>query len=169
VTEQETSKLLIPESDRTIVVSVTTKPLVARDHFIVNISQNASVRISYIDGNFRRWFLSKIEEPFATNVLRGYKLCKASRDGPIIAELGGEKEAETTLTEIFACMELQADGKRQPLLTNGSANIFYVRDLGNVLRAVCILWHNGGWSVGAWAIDTLNRWDGGSLVFSRVS
>jgi hypothetical protein len=168
VTEQETSKLLMPESD-SIVVSAITKPFVGRDHFIVNISQNTPIRISYIGGNFRRWFLNKIEEPFATNVLCGHNLCKASKDGPIIAELGGEKEAAITLTEIFACMELQAEGKRQPLLTNGCANIFYVRDSDNVLRAVCILWHNNGWSVDAWAIDAPSKWDGGSLVFSRVS
>jgi hypothetical protein len=142
---------------------------VGREHFIVNISENALIKISYIGGNFRRWFLNKIEEPFATNVLRGYKLCEASKDGPIIAELGGEKEAVTTLTEIFACMELQADGKRKPLLTNGRANVFYVRDSNNLLRAVCILWHNDGWSVDAWAIEAPSKWDGGSLVFSRVS
>ena len=169
MTEQAASKLLMPDSDRTIVVSVTTKPFVARDHFIVNISQTASVRVSQLGGNFRRWFLNKIEEPFATNILRGYKLCKPSKDGPIIAELGGEKKAEITLTEIFACIELQADGKRKPLLTNGYANVFYVRDSDNLLRAVCILWNNGGWSVDAWAIDASSKWTGGSLVFSRIS
>jgi hypothetical protein len=169
VTEQEASKLLIPESDRTIVVSVSTKPFVARDHFVVNISQNAPIIISSIGGNFRRWFLNKIEEPFATNVLRGSKLCKASKDGPIIAELGGEKEALTTLTEIFGCMELQAGGKRKPLLTNGYANIFYVRDADNMLRVVCILWRNGGWSVNAWAIDASSKWSADSFVFFRIS
>jgi len=39
VTEQEASKLLTPESDKTVVVSVTTKPFVGRDHFIVNIAR----------------------------------------------------------------------------------------------------------------------------------
>ena len=141
----------------------------ARDHFVINISQDASIIVPYIGGNFRRWFLNKIEEPFATNVLRGSTLCETSRDGPIIAELGGEKEALTTLTEIFACMELQAGGKRKPLLTNGYPNIFYVRDADNMLRAVCILWRNGGWSVNAWTIDASSKWSAGSLVFSRIS
>jgi len=169
VTEQEASKLLTPESDKTVVVSVTTKPFVGRDHFIVKIGKNALIRISHIGGNFGRWFLNKAEEPFATNVLRGYRLSKPSKDGPIIAELGGEKKAETSLTEIFACMELQADGKQEPLLTNGCANVFYVRDSDNSLRAVCILWYNRGWSVDAWAIDAPSKWDRGSLVFSRIS
>jgi len=170
VTEQQASELLMPaESDRTPVVSVTSKPFVARDHFIVNIGQTASIRISHIGGNFRRWFLNKIEEPFATNVVRGSKLCRASKDGPIIAELGGEKEAVTTLTEIFACLEFQAEGKGKPLLTDGSANIFYVRDANNMLRAACILWRNGGWSVNAWTIDASSKWSAGSLVFSRIS
>jgi hypothetical protein len=148
---------------------VTTQPLVARKHFVRNISPKASIRISYIGGHFKRWFLKKVEEPFATNVLRGSKLCKASNDGPIIAELGGEKRAETTLTEIFASMELQNGGTRKPLLTNGYANIFYVRDADNMLRAVCILWHNDGWSIDAWAIDASSKWSAGSLVFSRIS
>jgi hypothetical protein len=162
------SRLLTPESERTIVMSVTTTPFVAREHFVPNISQKASIRILDVGGNFRTWFLNKIEEPFATNVLRGSTLCKASKDGPIIAELGGEKEAETTLAEIFACMELQAGGKRKPLLTNGCANIFYVRDANNMLRAVSILWCRG-WSVNAWTIDASSKWSAGSLVFSRIS
>jgi hypothetical protein len=119
---------LTPESDRTLVISVTTTPVVAHERFALNGSQNASIRIVDIDGIFKEWFLNKIEEPAATKVLRASRLCNASKDGPIIAELGGEKKAESTLTKIFACMELQADGKRQPLLTNRHENIFYVRD-----------------------------------------
>ena len=92
MTQQDTSNLLCQESDRTIVVSVTTEPFVARDHFVLNVSSNASIRIPSIGGNFRRWFLNKIEEPFATNVLRGSKLCKASKDGPIIAERAARKK-----------------------------------------------------------------------------
>ena len=169
MTEQEASRLLMPESDGTVVVSVSTKPFLARDHFIVNISQNALIKVSHLGGNFRNWFLNKIEEPFATNVLRGCKLCRPSKDGPIIAELGGEKEAETTLTELFACMELQAEGKRKPLLTDGHANVFYVRDSDNLLRAVYIVWYKDGWSVNAYSIDAASKWSDGSLVFSRVS
>ena len=161
---------MIPESERTTVVSVSTKPFVARDHFVLNISPNASIRIPSIGGNFRRWFLDRIEEPLATNVLRGSKLCKASKDGPAIAELGDEKEALTTLTEIFACRQLQAGGKRKPLLTSGYAHIFYVRDVDNMFRAVCVLWRNGGWSVNAWTIgDAPSKWSADSLVFSRIS
>lgn len=159
----------MPESDSTILVSVITKPFMARDHFIVNIGKNALIKVSHVGGNFRRWFLNKIEEPFATNILRGYKLCKPSKDGPIITELGGEKKAQTSLSEIFGCIELQAEGKRKPLLTSGYANVFYVRDQDNVLRAVCVLWYNDGWSVDAWPIDATSKWDGGSLVFSRIS
>ena len=59
-----------------------------------------------------------------------------SVDGPILAELGGEAKAETTLTEVYSLMEAQKNGENGPLLTNGYANIFYVRDVNGALRAV---------------------------------
>jgi hypothetical protein len=90
-------------------------------------------------------------------------------DGPIIAELGGEEKSETTLSEMFSLMEKQGKGEDGVLLNNGYANIFYIRDLAGVLRAVGVRWGGGGWGVGADSVGGPDRWDGGYRVFSRNS
>jgi hypothetical protein len=88
-------------------------------------------------------------------------------DTPIITELGGEKVAETTLTEMFALLQKQANGKKGDLLTSGYANIFYVRDRTGVLRAVGADWYDAGWSVYAFEVSSPHAWRAGFQVFSR--
>jgi len=142
---------------------------VARNHFVVNTKNNAPVKISYLGDNFKDWFFGKQEQPFGGSTLNYGKLSCWSVDGPIIAELGGEEKAETTLTELFALMEAQKNGEDGPLLTNGYANIFYVRDVNGVLRAVGAGWSGGGWDVGATPVTSPREWRGGDQVFSRSS
>ena len=97
-----------------------------------------------------------------------HRLRKASVDAFIIAELGGEAAAETTLAGVHGLMTLQPHGQEGALLTNGLANIFYVRDRKGVLRAVYVAWHGGGWSVSALSVEYPGRWDDGSQIFSRI-
>jgi hypothetical protein len=149
----------------TVTVPATTERFVARDHF----TGKAPVKISYLGDNFTEWFLNKTEEPFAGSVLAYHRLLKGSVDGPIIAELGGEQEAETTLAEMFALMEKQANGESGALLTNGYANIFYIRDVNGRLRTVRCDWIVDGWGVGAYSVEDPRGWGGGRQVFSRNS
>lgn len=159
--------LLIPVG--TATVAATMIQFVARDHFVMNTKKNVPVKISYLRDNFTTWFLGKEEQPFAGSTLRFGKLSRRSVDGPIIAELGGEEKAETTLTEFHALLQAQKDGENGPLLTNGYANIFYVRDVNGVLRAVGAGWDGGGWHVVARPVTDPYGWGYGSRVFSRNS
>ena len=63
-------------------------------------------------------------------------------------------------------MERQSNGD---LLTNGYANIFYVRDVNGELRAVFVGWGGVGWSVRAYSVGDPDAWRGGDRVFSRNS
>ena len=126
------------------------------------------VRISFIGSNFRGWFLDKIEGPITEQKLRYAKLLKSSVDSPIISELGGEAKAETTLTEMFSLMEKQKNGKAGVLLTNGYANIFYVKDNAGVLRAVDVYWSSDGWGVNARSVEGPRAWYVGFQAFSRT-
>ncbi len=162
-----TKPLLIPVG--TTSLAATTTPFVARDRFVVNTGKKAPVKISYLGDNFKSWFLGKEEQPFAGSTLKYGKLSRYSVDGPILAELGGETAAETTLTELFALMEAQKNGESGPLLTNGYANIFYVRDAAGGLRAVYANWNDDGWRVGAVSILYPNDWYDGHRFFSRDS
>lgn len=152
----------------TVAVPKTEK-FVARDCFVVNTKAAAPVKISYLGENFRSLFLGKIEAPSGEASLRYHILRQASVDVPIIAELGGEAKAETTLAKIYALMKEQKNGEEGTLLNNGYANIFYVRDVGSVLRTVYVFWNGVGWRVLANSVEDPHGWRGGFRVFSRNS
>ena len=97
------------------------------------------------------------------------KLRRDALDETILAELGGENKAETTLTELYTLMEQQKDGRPGTLLVDGTWNVFYIRDLQGVLRAVFVYWYDGGWSVGADSVGDPDGWCAGYRVFSRRS
>lgn len=156
----------------TVTTSATTSKFVAKDRFVVNTKHNAPVKISAVWDNFTNWFLSgdgKTEDPISEQTLRYHKLRKASVDGQIITELGGEEKSETTLKEMFSLMEKQKNGEDGVLLNNGYANIFYIRDQNGVLRAVHVHWDGGGWYVDAYSVEDPYGWGDGYQVFSRNS
>jgi len=163
----EVQSLLV--SVGTVAVAATKKPFVAKDNFVVNTEESAPMKISYLGKNFKEWFLKKTEAPFAGSTLTYGKLSHFSIDGPIIKELGGDEKAETTLTELFGLMEVQRNGKKGSLLTNGYANIFYVKDSSGVLRAVDVHWYDDGWGVGAVTVTDPDGWGGDDQVFFRDS
>jgi hypothetical protein len=161
-----TSPLLL-DFVQIVIVPATTEKFVAGRNFL--LKQDGGI-CSYLWDNFKSWFLEgdgKVEEPHAEAVLRCHKLRKNSVDTPLIAELGGEKVAETTLTEMFSLLQKQANGEKEILLTNGYANIFYVRDQSGVLRAVYAGWNDDGWYVHAFEVSYPSAWGAGSQVFSR--
>mgnify|MGYP001566854747 CR=1 FL=1 len=165
-------KLSILELVSTIVVPPTISKFVAKEKFVRDTGRKAKVKISYLGDNFTDWFLKgdgKIEDRIAEQVLRYHTLKQASIDGPIIAELGGEEKSETILTEMFSLMEKQANGEAGVLLTNGYANIFYIKDQNGALRAVGVSWGGDGWLVDASSVEGPGWWSGGGRVFSRNS
>ena len=150
-----------------VTLTAITEKFVVREKFMLDVSKKAHVKISYLGDNFTEWFLGKTEEPFGGSTLRYGALRKPSVDNPIIIELGGEVRAETSLAEMFAIMEVQPDGKAGVLLANGYANIFYIRDINGVLRAVHCYWVDGGWDVIACSVEDPIAWLAGVHVFSR--
>jgi len=156
----------------TVVVPATTSMFVAKEKFVRDTDRKAKVKISYLGDNFTEWFLSdygKTEDLITEQTLRYHKLRQFSVDGPIITELGGEVKAETTLSEMFSLMKKQKNGEGGVLLNNGWANLFYIRDIAGVLRAVRVFWYVGGWFVYAYSVENPFRWYDGSQVFSRNS
>ncbi len=121
----------------------------------------------YLGDNFKTWFLGKVEANVASSVLNYGQLTGQHFDTPIIASRGGEEKAETSLAEVFHLTTLQPNGEEGALLTNGYANIFYVRDNAGVLRAVVVYWYGDRWLVSALAISRPYPWNAGRQVFSR--
>ena len=187
VAAQSDSLLLVPGG--TAAVPALKVPFVVRVRFVVNTGRRAEAKISEIWGQFDPWFSDRVEPPFPGSALRYADLSRDSKDGPIITELGGPLKARTTLYEMFRLMAAQRNGpkgKAGPLLTNGSANVFYVEDgirssedetvsytnetgQRSVLRAVRALWLGDGWVVGAVSVLRPVAWVAGFRVFSRNS
>jgi hypothetical protein len=147
-----------------IVKIPATSKFVAKDYFTTSIK---AVKFAWIGDNFKQHFLHKVEEPQGEMELRVSQLKKNSLDKPILAELGDK--AETTLSAIWELLTKQPNGESGVLLTNGYANIFYVRDAKGVLWAVSAGWHGDGWSVDAYSVEAPLEWYEGYLVFSRNS
>jgi len=182
---------IVPQPLLTLAGTVKVQPvnkLGVNEFFNEN---NSSVKISYVGDNFKTWFYGKVEVqpnadetepgegPYRTlgengadkSVLCYYTLNRSSVDGPIIKELGGEDKVKTTLFHIAALMWKQPDGKQGALLTNGYANIFYVRDVNGGFWAVSVYWDAdvSGWDVHAFSVSNPSRWGVGCQVFSQVA
>ena len=147
----------------TVNTSATTDTLVVSDEFAAG--KNG---ISYVGENFKRWFYPKVEAPSADATLRYARLTRASLDEPIRKEIGVANE-ETTLGQILALIRRRKNSKGGVLLTDGRANIFYIRDAYGTIRAVYVGWGGGGWGVYAYSVSDSSGWAGGHRVFSRNS
>lgn len=150
-------------------IVATTQEFAAREKFVINRKALAKVRITELDKGFKAWFLGKVEQPIVGNGVCIYRLNKNSLDTSVIMLLGGEAKAETTLVEMFTLMEKQGSGQTGDLLTNSYANIFYIRDVDGVLRAVSCNWAVDGWYVEAYPLGNQYGWNTGRQVFSRNS
>jgi hypothetical protein len=160
-TEQRTYRILRPVTPKLI----ESHPFKADETFF---NKKSGVKMVPHGDNFTSWFAGKVEEDVPEGELQPLTLTQNAYDNEIIADLGGEEKAEVTLAEVWRLMERQANGREGALLTNGRANIFYVRDVNGVLRTVSVCWGDGGWFAGADALDD-DGWRGGRQVFSRNS
>lgn len=140
---------------------------VTKNGFKVDTCDSAEVKISFLGDNFKTWFLDKVEETMEDVSLFYFDLLRNSLDASIIQDLGGETKVETTLCAIWTLLKMQRNGEPGILLTNGYANIFYIKDTQGVLRAVGVYWRGGGWYVYAGSVTLPCEWDAGRRVFSR--
>lgn len=140
----------------------------AKEDFVVDTSKRAKVRISWLGANFKRHFLEKVEKgEVAAETLAVNKLLDYAYDPAIITELGGELKVELTLGQFFAAFAKQPRGEDGPLVTNGYANIGYIRAVDGVLWAVFGYWSDDGWGFEADPLDDPDGWDHDDRVLSR--
>lgn len=127
------------------------------------------VKIGWIGDNFQNHFVAKIESGVPIQDLRIHRLRKGSVDKSIIDELGGETVVETNLATMWEMMKKQGHGQQGDLLTNGYANIFYIRDTKGVLWAVDCDWDSGDacWFVRADSVTFPVGWLAGGQVLPR--
>ncbi|OGC87672.1 hypothetical protein A3D70_01180 [Candidatus Adlerbacteria bacterium RIFCSPHIGHO2_02_FULL_54_18] len=138
----------------------------AADNFKVD-TKKAATRIYYLGDSFKKHFGRKEEGASEATKIKVHKLLEGSLDAPIITELADK--CEITLGQFFALLSKQGKGESGPLLTNGWANIAYIRDDEGNLWAVYAHWSAGrsGWNVEASSVEYPSGWDDGYQVMSR--
>lgn len=124
--------------------------------------------IAFVNDAFRLNFLDKVEKAIEPATLVVYRLEKPALDREIRAELGMDHE-ETTLAHLYELLSKQSEGERGPLLTNGYANIFYMRGNDGNLWAVYACWNVvvHGWHIYAFSVESPHKWVDGFQVVSR--
>lgn len=160
-----------PKTSTGLLTEVATVEVPAADKFVASEQfgpNNPDGIKFFLWDNFRNNFLGKVEEkvPAATLAIR--RLNRDSLDEPIRNELGSERE-ETTLAYLCELLKRQSRGEDGVLLTNGYANIFYIRDANENLWAVSACWDSfdRGWDVHAFSVGYPDPWFGGRRVVSR--
>jgi hypothetical protein len=157
------SHLLIPVGTASVSGS---KKFVAKDHFKVDISESAAVKISYLSYNFGQLLLDKVEENVEDVTLTVYRKEESLLPAAILAELGW---AAIALAHLWKLLEKQPGGEEGVLLVNGRANVFYVSDANSELWMVGVDWPGVGWHVD---IDSVEHprpsgWGDGAQVVAR--
>ena len=107
-----------------------------------------------------------VEEPTAESELVIHKLSENLLDAEIVYKLGGISKMEVTLSELYVLLVKQGVGQNGVLLTDGYANIAYIRDVNGNLRAVIAHW-DGGWYLDVGQITDPDRFVAGRRVVSR--
>lgn len=143
------------------------KDFTAKEHFVVDTSKKAVVKVSYLSDNFKANFLQKVESDKVAEELAINKLLENSFDPIIITALGGEAKVEITLGQFFAVFAKQPNGETGVLLTNGYANVGYIRDTHGVLWVVGGHWYDDGWNFFASPLDDPHYWYSGCRFLSR--
>ena len=140
----------------------------ATQRFVANDRLGAA-NIGWTNDAFKRLFLNKVEANVPAAKLSVHCLEEDSLDSPILAELGDK--AEIFLAYFFQLLEKQSKGQAGRLLTNGYANIAYIRDAEGILWAVDASWDVGDryWSVDASSVGSPGGWFRGYQVISQVS
>lgn len=135
------------------------KEFVAKKRFVVDTSENARVRISWLGGNFNAKFLPKTERNIVEAELKLSKLRTASLDPPIITEMG--ERAEISLCDFYETLA------HKQAIRDFTWVVGYVRDIEGILWAVSAFWYDDGWGVEAYSVGNPDGWHAGGEFVSR--
>ena len=140
---------------------------VVADHFKVDTSEKAKVKIAYLSTNFTTHFMSKREDNVPAGELNIHTLLESSVDTPIIDELGARYK--TYFADLWALLEKQPNGEGGSLRVNRRHNILYIEGPDGKFWKVLAYWDasDGGWCVYGHSFEKQFLWGAGSVVVSR--
>lgn len=119
----------------------------------------------WVSESFRETFGSTFRKSRVSS--RSYVACELKQnayDTDIRKDL--PKPHLSKLGEIARLIKAQRGGMSGILLTNGRANIFYVKAKNGEVFAVDVIWYAGDreWNVGDWRLDEDGDWGAGNRV-----
>lgn len=130
---------------------VARNPFIARDHFVINDTPSAPVKIGFMNEDFKTCILPVIEEYDVCDAhLGAYELRGASKRLPatsVLVDIGFRYG--THLGHIWEILRKQRKGEEGLLKTERTPNIFYVYGVDGHLWVVCIEFyhHNSGMNI----------------------
>jgi hypothetical protein len=134
------------------------KEFVVHDHFVVDTSLSAKLRVCNINLHFQTVFALKIERDVGEGSVIISKIIKQVCEEDILAEIGADK-AELALAHVYHFLK---GAEHQHFW------VFYVRDSSDVLCSVSALWCEDGWSIESRPVFQVKMWDIGHRVVSRT-
>lgn len=151
----------------TVKIPADKAKFIVNDNFVVNIRETAELKIAFLGGSFRVWFENKKEPKFLGSVIEGRDLVRSATGSDILAEFCERKKVETTMREVRYLMKIQKNGEKGSLLVNGNANIFFVGDINQKLRAVRVRFYAGRFRINSYSITRPAKWQVGDRFFYR--
>lgn len=160
----DTMGLVFKEKSRTCNIEIDVpdlvEPFVAQNHFKVDPSREAKVRIGYLGDNFRALCETIIVQPRV-----GYKLSFTRFEEamtPRQFQSNLPENHEVDLAAVFSLLVIQGHGQHGPLpTTDNTTTVVYVK--GYALVYLC--WYKSGWGIAADLIDLEERFSGFLVLF----
>lgn len=123
--------------------------------------------VGWTGDNFKKFFLGNVEEDVADATVAIHRLEQSSLDAPIMAQLADR--TEINLAHLLELLKKQSKGEDGVLLTNGSANVAYIKGSDDNVWAVSAYWDSGSrdWGLGVGSVEDPFRWNAGSQILSR--
>jgi hypothetical protein len=148
----------------TTVEMPAIKKFVAKDHFVKG---NKMVDFDYINDNFKDNFIDVVEKDIPQATLAVSTLQEYTRGKEIMDELGEQKTI--LLAHLWELLKKQPKGEDGVLLTNGYANIFYIKGKKGKFWAVACYWYSGlhSWDLCAFPVARQDEWGEGRRTISQ--
>jgi hypothetical protein len=149
----EGKSVVVKKSTEKLEVKTTLKVparerFVAREHFKIDTSEKAAVRIFDIDEEFERFLLGLVEEKVPRAKLTAYKILQRMLHPGIVAQFH-DRVHTVALAHVWYALTLQHDGRQGVLAVDGHENVIYVNDVQGIRRPVILSFEEGlnGWDI----------------------
>jgi hypothetical protein len=128
------------------------------------VDESGREPIVTIGDTFRHHLFGKNEQGVEPAEIKIWDLTRPAIDSRILEELGAY---ETALFHLLLLIDRQRKGE-ELLLTSGYPNVFYIRDMAEILWTVILSWSEvkEGWSLDARSVGNPYAYHPGSRIVS---